>query len=328
MTKRIITPGDPGFYINKNNYLELEFGAKTGVAGFFGGRALKGGRVMREFGFEVDNPNLLTDIGLNALSGDASVPANFIRMHLGTGTTPPAFSDGQLTNFGVSVQNANPGTSGTGNGGSPNYYGWRRYVWTSTIGGATGNWTEIGISSSNTNTAGALRSHALILDNSANPTVFPVLADEQFQGYYELRCYPYLTDDVRTVNVGGVPHDVVTRVANAGSWIFPPVDIPSFNWFGNAFAHNGVLGAVTGAPSNGIVNGQYPALTPAAYSSGNLYRDYKLQLSPSQWVATFRGWSQTAAGGNIFHQHHFDPAIVKTNVESMIFNLRHSWARR
>lgn len=327
MTKRIITPEHPEFYINRKRYIEIETDVRTAVAGFFGGRALKNGRVTREFGFATDNPNLLTDIGLNGLSGAASSPPGFLYMQLGTGTTPPATTNGQLQSYGLSIGGAV--LDGSGNGGAPNYYGWRRWSWTSAIGGATGNWTEIGISSSNANTPGALRSRALILDNSANPTVFPVLADEQFQGYYEFRVYPSLVDDTRVVNVGSTPHDVVTRAATVGNWVAPNIATSSsFEWFGVSLAHNGVLGAVTANPSNPLVNGQYPNLVGAAYGSGNLYRDYSLSLSPTQWAMTFRGWSQNASGGLIHHQHRFDPAIVKTNTESMIFNVRHSWARR
>ena len=155
--------------------------------------------------------NIITNLGLDAV-GATGTAADWSRMLLGTGTATPAVTDTALQVFGVNVV-ASAGTSSYGNSGVSPYYGWHRKVWTSAVGGATGNWTEIGISNQNTN--GNLRSRALILDNMGNPTTFPVLADEQFQGTYELRQYVPLADNPASITLSGTPYATVTRALNA-----------------------------------------------------------------------------------------------------------------
>lgn len=324
--KRIITPGDADFYINRNRHLEIDVGGQVGVAGFFSGVAIKPGfGVTRSFGMEIPVHNLLTDLGLDALGGTS---CNFIRMHLGTGTATPLVTDTALTAFGVNVSSAAPAVT-EGAVGSPSFYGWRRLSWTSAVGGATGNWTEIGISSQDTN--GALRSKALILDNLGAPTTFTVLADEQFQGFYEFRMYAPTGDDVRTVDISGVPYSVTTRAALAGSWVAPLINVgdSGLGQLGTNIHYTGGLGAITASPSGAVVNGQYPAWTrPAAYGSGSYYRDNRLTVTPSLWVRTWQSISNIASAHNHAFQINYNPAIAKTNIETIILNQRISWARR
>lgn len=323
---RIITPGHPDFYINRKRYVEIETESRVAVTGFFGGCAIKPGvGIMRSFGMEIPVPNLLTDLGLDAIG---SSDCNFLRMHLGTGTAPPANADTSLGAFGVNVVAGNP-TVTSGSVGSPSYYGWRRLSWTGAVGGATGNWTEIGVSKQNTN--GQLRSKALIVDNLGNPSAFTVLADEQFSGFYEFRMYAPTGDDSRSITISGVPYTVVTRAAQAGSWVAPTLETAEsqFGRLANNIRATGALGAFTGIPSGPVIDGQYPNWTqPVAYVGGNRYRDNVLTLTPALWVGTWQSFSTTAAAHQHCFQFNYNPAITKTNVETIVLNQRVSWARR
>lgn len=275
---------------------------------------------------EIPVPNLLTILGLNALGG---TNCNFNQMHLGTGTATPLETDTTLTNFGVNVVNTGPSVT-SGAVGSPGFYGWTRLSWTGPVGGATGNWTEIGVSNQNTN--GGLRSKALIVDSGGNPTTFTVLSDEQFQGYYELRMYaPAAADDVRTIDISGVPYTVTTRACNAGSWGSLKINEGTSNLgvLESNIRYTGGLGAVTASPSGARVDGQYPAWSrPAAYVTGDFYRDNRLTLSPSQWVGTWQSLANIAGSATHPFQINYNPAITKTNLETIILNQRISWARR
>lgn len=324
---KIITPGHPDFYINKRNYKELEVHLGVGVKGFFSGRAIKDGHVMREFGYETPNPNLITNLGMDAF-GSSNI--NFSRMHLGTGTATPAFTDTALTTFGTNVVAGNPSNS-VSNSGSPDYYTRALWTWTSAVGGATGNWTEIGIS--NQNTTGNLRSHALILDGGGSPTTFPVLADEQFQGTYELRFYQNLTDNVQTgVMISGVPYTTTARglyVQNSpANSLFSGAN-PLYPGATAGAWYTGALGASTASVPGGSYVSGAATRTISSYTSGNHYIDAQERWGSGSAVGTLRTLQlQSANSGNFQWQVEYNPTIVKLTTEELILNHRRSWARR
>lgn len=325
---RIIKPGDRAFYINRRRYVETEGMARIGLEGIYTIRAIKaGGRVVRELSFK----NLLTDIGLDAIGGGA----NFTRMHLGTGTSTPSVHDTALGNFGVNVQSSNP-SSTHGVNDAPPYYGYARLTWTSTVGGATGTWTEIGISNQNTN--GNLRSRALILDGGGNPTSFPVLADEQFQGTYEFRLYPPTADANNAVNLSGVPYNTTTRALMVttshtnGGW--NPSNLTSNNSLFNIttsigfnLAYTGGLAAVTASvPEGNALTSNNRTIGNNAYGPGNYYFDVWVRHGAGDAVGLIRTQRLNTAGGSF--QIEYDPVISKTTTEEFIHNQRISWARR
>lgn len=320
--KRIITPGAPDFYINRNRYIETESQVKLGIEGRYRIQAIKPGfGVVRELEF----PNLITDTGINAIGGNSP---GFVRMHLGTGTAAPAFTDTALGAFGVNVQNGTGSRVGNSASSSP-WFGGFTCTWESAIGGATGNWTEIGIS--NQNTTGNLRSRALILDGGGSPTVFPVLSDEAFRGSYTFRLYSPASDVTDNITLSGTPYTTTTRTLRMTSGWNPYL----VNGTGNSpfhgdssggapVAYTGALAAVTDNWPAGSSAGS-GAATTSAYGSGNFYRD-----SAFRWGSGTSGTYRTLAilyGGCAF-QVEYSPTIAKLTTQELIHNHRVSWARR
>lgn len=321
---------EPAFFINKNKYKEIEVNASVGVAGIYTGMAVKPGvGVVRRF--EMPCPNLITNLGMDALG---SVPG-FSRMHLGTGTSAPAFTDTGLENFGVAVSGSNPVTDQGGSGASP-HYGYTRMTWTSEVGGATGVWTEIGVG--RTTSPGGLRSRALILDSVGNPTSFPVLADEQFVGTYELRFYAPSADAPATVTLGSQTYETVTRalrVTNSSSWAPSVTGTSSDGAFqvltgsfgSNTAFYTGGMGAVTDHNPNGsILSGGSSSRRSYGYTDGSHYRDFGVRIgagAANGLIRTVRWLTISAA-----FQIEYNPVIEKLDDEELIVNQRISWARQ
>lgn len=325
---KIITPGQPGFHIHKRNYIEVnapDIGFE--VSGHFNLRRIKeDGRVVQELAFD----NLLTNIMLDVMAGTSW---DLRRCHVGTGTTTPAVTDTALQTFGVSLQNADGTAGGDGNSGSPDYYKYSRRSWTSSIGGATGNWTEIGISS--TQTTGNLRSRALILDGGGNPTAFTVLSDEQLQADYELRVYPKLTDSLETVDISGVAYNTITRALEANAYINGnfvaaamgtacPANV-------NITVHTGNLVGIAAGAVSGWLGGS-GALSPQTYTPGSHYRDGRYTMGAGSFTATHRTYCINYSNAQRL-QVQYDKVvggggIVKAAGQQLIINQRFSWARR
>lgn len=320
---KIIIPGHPHFNIHKRNYLEIETApVRIGVSGHFTMRAIKPGfGVVRELSFD----NLITNLGLNAMGSSCS----FARMHLGTGTTPPSPTDTALSVFGVNVSDANPTYTQSSNSGAPDYYGITTQTWTSPVGAATGNWTEIGISSGNSN--GNLRSRALIVDANGDPTTFTVLADEQFQGSYTTRTYMPLTDDVRSVTLGPITYDAMTRAANiqrAGSGVtHSSVQIFAMNQL--LAASTGAAPVVTGTYPTGGISGASGIVTLGSYGTDNYYRDTEIRFGSGVLVASgIRTFTMRNNVSDHWFNVEYNPTITKLTTEELIINQRTSWARR
>lgn len=326
--RRIIKPGDRAFYINRRRYHERESSINFGVAGYFSGQAIRPGYgVTREFGTEVPIQNLITNLGMDFFGSDTGI-GGMGKMHLGTGTTPPQFTDSSLDNFGVNVS-SRAASYDTGNSGGAPWYSWRSWTQTSEVGGATGIWTEIGMSSSDTN--GNLRSRALILDGAGSPTAFPVLADEQFRGRYELRFYPPTSDALDDIELSGVPYSTTTRALN--------VTEPSF-WApgggGNGFfrisgagdqrAYSGGLVDITATQPTGTPRGSSNSSESNAYSSGNHYRDASVRWGSNSGVGTI-GVVRIRFNSALF-QVAYNPIINKLSTEELILNQRVSWSRQ
>ena len=320
---RIITPGHPHFHIHKRNYLELPVvEAGCSVEGRYLLQRIKPG-----FGVidEVEFPNLFTNVGLNSLGSDVMTMQ---AVHVGTGTATPNVTDTALTAFGVGF-NTDPTVSG-GNAGSPNYYVRRTYSWTSTIGGATGTWTEVGVS--NQATTGNLRSKALILDGGGSPSSFPVLADEQLRVFYMLDVYPMIADDTRTVSISGVAYDTITRgyginEHHAGSNGISPSGVTIAQAYSGNIV-NKVSGTITG--TLGTMN-----KSGGSYSGGNYYRDFSLTAGAGTATGTVRTImaDNNNYDTNMRIQIQYDKAsggggIVKSGTQQLILNIRRSWARR
>lgn len=313
--------------INLNRFIETASDMRIGVEGIYTCRAIKDGQVVRERQF----PNLITDLGMDSLQGTP----NFLRMQLGTGTTPPAVTDTSLANFGLSVLNSDP-TITRGAAGTSPYYGWNRLVWLSTVGGATGTWTEIGISSQNT--SGNLRSRALILDGGGSPTSFPVLPDEQFEGTYEFRVYAPLSDNAASINLSGSPFTATTRALDVTSVKltaqggFAPTLTQSASLFsvgagvggGGPTAYSGGLVAITAiAPASFL--GSSDSRNTSSYTPGAFYVDSSATFSGGSLLSNIRTILYPLDTGTF--QIEYSPIFTKTAVQQFVHNQRVSWAR-
>lgn len=327
---KIITPADRAFYINgdRGRHVEIESKSRIGVSGFYTLRAIKPGfGVVREIEYEV--PNLITNLGMDALGEERP---SFQRMHLGTGTAPPQVENTSLNNFGVNVI-GNNGTMEYGSGGSDPvndpFYAWSRVTWTSNVGGATGNWTEIGISSQNTN--GGLRSHALIRDSSGNPVSFPVQADEQFQGSYEFRIYPSISDYPASVSLSGTPYDTITRALGLGSGRWDARVTGQVSPFRatsdvGTFAYSGPgLVPVTATAVSGTSLGARNSYGNSAYGAGNHYLDTSHTWGSGHGVGDINLFQVALRG--CFFQVLYEPTINKLATETLTINQRTSWER-
>lgn len=323
--KKIITPGHPDFHINRKRYVEIEPAPRLfRVEGFYHGCAIKPGfGVVREF--EIPVPNIITNTGLNAMASGF----NGRHMHLGTGTTTPSATDTALATFGVGISSF---TEQSGVSGSSPYYGWSRLTWTSTVGGATGNWTEIGVS--NQATTGNLRSRALILDGGGSPTTFTVQSDEQFRGSYELRLYAPESDDTRSVNLSGTPYDVTTRAIRVTQGVWHPYVYDESPFFvlssgtNDVAMYSGGLAAVTASNPSGSqpTSPNASSVSAATYTSDNYYRDLSARWGSGAAVGTCQTALMALRAGAL--QVRYDPSLTKLTTEEVIFNQRVVWARR
>ena len=317
---RIITPGHPDFHIHKRNYIELEPPpAVTRVEGWYTLQRIKPGHgVIQELSF----PNLITDFGMNALGGNYSPTY----IHVGTSTTPPANSNTSLGAFGASFNTSGGDDGAYANSGPPDYYAHKKVVKKSAIGGATGNWTEIAVSTQAA--TGNIYSRALILDSGGNPTTFTVLADEQMQASYELRHYPVFVDDTRAVTISGVSKDTITRVCNASNWSWLSWSEARMFHFFQCMPYTGNINAsaISGAPAGSSLAGG--SVARAAYGSNNFYRDATATWDAGSATGTHRTYVWANDWSGALFQVQYDTAIVKGATQQLIMNQRYSWARR
>ena len=146
--------------------------------------------------------NLITDTGLDQISnvplGTGNVPYLFTQAYVGTGDTPPAFSDSSLADYLASSDVVESTGINSYVAGSPPYW---RYVRTYTFapGTVTGVLSEVGVGY----TKDTLFSRALIVDVLGRISPITVLADEGIQLVYELRSYINSGDVLQTISIDG-----------------------------------------------------------------------------------------------------------------------------
>ena len=326
-------------YVPNRNIMDAELSElKLGLEGWFTLRAIrKSGRVTREISFKADMErsvgpfhNLITTLGLDRF-GSLQADQVYKYAHVGTGTATPAFTDTTLATWLGVVNTGDPTSTSTGNSGAPDYYSYRRLVYTSAVGQLGNNTlTEVGISGQTT--TGNLFSRELIRDIGGSPVSFPILSDEQLEVTYELRNYPPLTDNAATITISGVSFDTITRaisVSDASAWApasWAGGNNPSLHSSPSVnVAYTGNLVSVTGSAPSGSLGGA-SSITTAAYSNGNFYRDNAAIWNAASGVGSirtvvFKWWMAR-------FQVQFDPVIVKTNIQTLTLNQRISWARR
>lgn len=277
--------------------------------------------------------NLITDAGLNYIGDNTSWLSE---CRVGSGTSAPANSDTALASL-VAVTTNTISSVDAAQSTSP-YYGSLTNTYRFAEGAAAGNISEVGIGPP-TSSTGPLFSRALVTDGSGNATTVTVLSDELLDVTYELRTIPPTSDVVTTVvdsGPAGTSHTVTVRAANVTSkndWAIQTSSGGVMDFAGgfNVYAvYDGALGAVTAEPSGNFdfLGGETPVTD--AYSNNSLERTAKLSLPPDEGnlaagIAAIRIRTDKAQGGK--WQIGFDPAIPKTNEDSLKFDLVLSWDR-
>lgn len=299
------------------------FETKLGVCGFYKFEAVRAdgsARVLADW-FQ----NLITDYGLNGM-GSGTGGAAYCR--IGSGSTAPANSDTALVAQVASVarQSAAAGVSSP----SP-YYGWWRGVYEFPVGAAAGNISEVGVS--HLATGANLISRSLIRDSGGTPVTLTVLSDEILRVTYEFRVYVVETDATATITIKGVSTTVTARPGDIGTTPTVQNYLQSsqhFRFFSQN-TYNYVLtgassgiGAITGSPTGTFA--PTLAVTHAAYTAGNFYRDSTLTVGGSEAVGQI-GAIYARSGDPVYWQIGFSPRINKATGETLTVTARISWAR-
>lgn len=264
-------------------------------------------------------PNLITDIGLNAMATYEFLAAFYV----GTGSTPPANSDAQMGN-GIAYTYENTASTG-GAVQTGTVYFWRRITKRFAQGAAAGNLTEVGTGWGYTISGnGTLFSRTLIKDGNGNPVSIVVLPSEYLDVTYEFRVYPPAADTTFSVTISGVTHTCVIKPAFITEWGIGPIRYVNS---GRHYVYTGPVGAISGAPSGTSVS--YDVPTDVAYSNNSLVRNgtANFSLTTGNLSGGIRSIVFECNGGGKW-QCQFDPPIAKTSSKLLTLNLRVSWARR
>ncbi len=159
--------------------------------------------------------NLITNNGMDAIY-NSNVGLNWC--HVGSGSTPPAFSDTALVSKVAAQVQTGQTDSGVNTTGDPIYYRQFNVTYQFAQGAAAGNLTEVGTAGSAT---ANLFSRALILDTNGQPTTVVVTSIDILTVTYQIRVSWDTSDFSTTLTVAGVNYPVTLRpleAANTGYW--------------------------------------------------------------------------------------------------------------
>ena len=266
--------------------------------------------------------NLITNNGMNRL-GETGDVFNFC--FVGTGNTPPAFTDTALANK-IATNSASISGNPTATTVFP-YTSTSTFNYPFALGEVVGNISEVGtgwrISESNY----GLASRALILDQNGLPTTITVLADEILQVQYKFEQIINADDVTGTVvftgNKGGT-FDWTSRPGHVGD---------TYYWgyvFGYRTAHSNnasvfstALGTIFEHPANASGNLTSAYIRPYVTDSYTSIID--VVLAPGTGAYNLR--SVVTRFGNTFYQTEFTPPIPKTAADQVVITFSLSWAR-
>lgn len=294
-------------------------------------------------------PNLITDIGLDAIGGGTSDPP-INGCVVGTGNTTPANTDTSLVSFLAGTGTVETTWAGTSHTSATPYYISYTVTYRFAAGVAAGNLAEVGMCGINNNyhdNSSNLFSRALIVDGTGTPTTITILSDEILDVTYEIDVYmPSGGTDVSgtfnmTIDGTSTTFNYTIRPA-----IMSSVGIYIGEWFTNfvtgisgptpsiypgnygvegGYTDAGSLAAVTTFPS-GTNTAAWQGSSYVAYTSGNLYMDNTYTMPVDVGNFTF----DTMWFGNNFNSYFqmlISPSVVKTSVKKFSITVRFSWAR-
>lgn len=290
--------------------------------------------------------NLITDAAMNALAGTGGNLGNILGnstrgyLEVGTGSTPPSFSDiglesslaGTTSDGGFGMTQENP-TAGNG---------WISFSTMNRLFGtseANGNLTEVGVRLGSTDAA-ILFSRALFLDESDQPTTIVKTSEDQLRISWTLFVTAPFTE------VQQVDYPIVTPRAPGGTLtLLRSRGLPQQFTAARLFGTVNSLGVWESGQIRAYSSNSMPAVgsnpagtntagtngTVQAYVPDSLYREIEWLFTASQGNLTggigavvLRGplWS----GFDSFITT-FDPKVDKTNVDRFVFRARFQLAR-
>lgn len=315
----------------------LHFHVADALAGFFKMTAIRpDGRRRPLTGWQ---PNILTDNGMDNFGyGGTSIADQqgwIAYCRVGTGQTPPAFSDGNL-DIPIAEVATGSRTYGTSGQTGPPHYHWQRDVYTFLQGNATGIITEVGLGPKLDQPRNGISTRALVVDEFGDPATVPVLADEQLEVVYEIRTY--FTDvSVRdsTMTIDSTLYDTKRLPMNIDS----SATMSGLFGYGagvrNLYLYQGTTLPNIGADHYGepIDLMESVSATRVAYGSGLFYRDSTCAVQKTQGEYGTKGVTAIGIIGYLsdwqmsFTQRGNDFGIPHNATNIMNVALRHSWTR-
>lgn len=281
------------------------------------------GRVVQDTGW---NQNLITDWGMDRVpNGDY-----LSRMHIGSGTTPPAVTDLLLDSW---LAQASTGSeSAYTSGVAPNYETWTVRSATFGQGVGTGTINEVGMTNGNTSTSNLFCRHVL-----GTPIVKG--ADNILEGFYKITIYPPLTDWDGVLDIGGINYNVKGRGVNYGSTPYGASAYTSMS-FSHSFPSSWVSrgdGSNWGAtledyPTGASVGNFGGTYWHYSYTPGTYYRDCFTETGLDAITVPIRFIILADNGGRQSFAYRFgqvvgDGPVPKDNEKLFRATLRASWSR-
>jgi len=268
--------------------------------------------------------NLILDQGLNRLG--YSAPSAMAYCHVGTGTTPPLYTQ---TSLAIRLATtALSGSSSDVNLGAPTYATTKTYQYVFTTGSIVGDISEVGVG---WNTTTGLFSRMLVT-NEGIATPVTVGAQDQLVIFYKITVSPNLSDTTGNVTLAGVPYAYTCRLYDMHSFA---VSSSLFNSdqlgqiLSTAVYPNGtamcaidaVGPSVVGSPLTGSVN-------PLSYSSGSYTTNTNIPMAYGVGnVAGGIGLMTAVFAGNINQQLAFTPPLPKSAAKAITLTISMSWNR-
>ncbi len=323
--------------------MQAHINQNIGIKGQYTVKVFNGGGELKQQIGPFDN--LITDQGLESYG---ELPNGSIfsatSCFVGTGTTPPQFTDTAMANFRAAAIGA---TTFDTKGGSPEYWSQFNATFRFNPGYATGNLTEVGVGSiytMNPLVYSVFFSRALIVDTEGNPVTITILPDEYLEVTYSLRYYPDLSDTVSTVTDAGtgITHTFTCRrilidsSGTAGYGMISAVTNNGGYLFGRAQADTPlVLEPITGAVFANAVNlsAGVHSTTLRPYVSGSKTRvtDIRFGIDTGNGPYGIEGIRVGCISGtpvNMYNQMIVNPPIMKTDVKTLAMAFQVSWSRK
>lgn len=246
---------------------------------------------------------------------------------VGSGNAPVSPLDTQLSNLIAKTNNTSPRISSAGGvSSSAPYHTWQRIGVRFAAGKVVGTLSEVGLG-----TDKVLQARALIKDAEGTPTSLTILSDEILDISYTVRVYAPVGDTTGTItldgNLGGTYNwtmraSVVTQ--HGHSVLFGWSALRSGNYPGYAFFYNGDIGTVTQRPSGTEKN---VSTSTIAYIANSLNCRLSINADTTQGNFTEGVKSVVFCLGWGTYQLRFDPAIPKTDLDTLSLTVGVSFAR-